>query len=243
MRELYVRSKEMKSKNIVSLLLCAVVIILIASCGKDNGTGRRQSGGRNDVQNVLEQGISGSLDSKETNVEITIDNTDVPEVTQETATPVIEITETAEKQDNAKAQDAENERTVSGDEAVYERVTDGAESAGECDVDLTVLSSTMVYSEVYNMMYYPENYIGKTVKMKGLYAVYHDENTGKFYHACIIQDATACCEQGIEFETTDEYKYPEDYPGQGEEVCVTGIFDTYQEGEYTYCTLRNARIS
>ncbi|MBQ7587701.1 MAG: hypothetical protein IJT37_06715 [Lachnospiraceae bacterium] len=234
----------MKIRNMVGLL-CALVIILVAGCGKDenNNTGRRQTDGGNDVQNVLEQGMAGSLDSKETNVEIKIDNTDEPEVTQETATPGIEITETAEKQDNAKAQDAENERSVSGDEAVYERVTDGAESTGECDVDLTVLSSTMVYSEVYNMMYYPENYIGKTVKMKGLYAVYHDENTDKFYHACIIQDATACCEQGIEFETTDEYKYPEDYPGQGEEVCVTGIFDTYQEGEYTYCTLRNARIS
>ena len=38
-----------------------------------------------------------------------------------------------------------------------------SENADNFDVDLTNLSSTMVYSEVYNMMSTPENYIGKTV--------------------------------------------------------------------------------
>ena len=35
------------------------------------------------------------------------------------------------------------------------------------DFDLTRLSSTMVYSEVYNMMNAPGDYIGKTIKMTG----------------------------------------------------------------------------
>ncbi len=42
-----------------------------------------------------------------------------------------------------------------------------AQSTDGIDVDLTKLSSTMVYSEVYNMMYTPDDYIGKTVKMNG----------------------------------------------------------------------------
>ena len=58
------------------------------------------------------------------------------------------------------------------------------------DVDLTKLSSTFVYSEVYNMVTNPGDYIGKTVKMKGMYSVYHDESTDKYYFACIIKDAT-----------------------------------------------------
>ncbi len=110
------------------------------------------------------------------------------------------------------------------------------------DVDLTVLSSTMVYSEVYNMVMSPENYIGKTVKMDGSFAMYHDEASDRYYFACIIADATACCSQGIEFVLTDKYTYPDDYPEEGGEICVTGVFDTYQEGENTYCTLRNAEI-
>ncbi len=123
-----------------------------------------------------------------------------------------------------------------------ETIADTQEETEGTDVDLTVLSSTMVYSEVYNMMYYPENYVGKSVKMKGTYAVFHDETTGKYYHGCIIQDATACCSQGIEFELTDEYSFPDDYPAQGQEICVTGIFDTYMEGSDQFCTLRNASL-
>ena len=61
----------------------------------------------------------------------------------------------------------------------------------DLDVDLTRLSSTMVYSEVYNMMYTPNDYIGKTVKMKGQFAYYEDPETKAQYFACIIADATA----------------------------------------------------
>lgn len=110
------------------------------------------------------------------------------------------------------------------------------------DVDLTVLSSTMVYSEVYNMMTQPSDYIGKTVKMHGPAASYHDEASDKWYFACIIQDATACCSQGIEFQLAGK-KAPDDYPEVGEEICVIGVFDTYMEGENTYCTLKDARMA
>ena len=125
-----------------------------------------------------------------------------------------------------------------------ERADPGApQSASETvDVDLTVLSATMVYSEVYNMVTHPEDYIGKTVKMDGAFAYYHDETTGGDYFACIIQDATACCAQGIEFVLAGEHVYPEDYPAPDEEICVVGEFDTYLEGDYSYCTLRNARL-
>ncbi len=110
------------------------------------------------------------------------------------------------------------------------------------DIDLTSLSSTMVYSEVYNMTFSPDNYIGSTVKMAGTFARFYDETTGKYYCACIIADATACCSQGIEFVATDDFKYPDDYPKEGENICVVGVFDTYKEGGYTYCTLRDAKI-
>ena len=109
-------------------------------------------------------------------------------------------------------------------------------SEGPVDVDLTTLSSTMVYSEVFNMMSNPENYLGKRVKMAGSFATYHDDNTGKDYYACIIKDATACCAQGIEFTLSGDHPYPR----EGEEICVEGIFDTYTEGENVYCTLDSA---
>ena len=107
------------------------------------------------------------------------------------------------------------------------------------DIDLTKLSKTMVYSEVLNMMQSPKKYIGKTIKMKGTCSIQDDAINQKTYYSCIIQDATACCAQGIEFELEGkDPKYPENYS----EICVIGQFDTYTEGEYEYCTLRNAQL-
>ena len=110
------------------------------------------------------------------------------------------------------------------------------------DVDLTKLSSTMVYSEVYNMMYTPDDYIGKTVKMKGQFAYYEDPETKAQYFACIIADATACCSQGLEFILTGEHTYPNDYPELNSEITVTGIFETYEENGFKYCRLTDAAI-
>ena len=106
------------------------------------------------------------------------------------------------------------------------------------DVDLTVMSSTMVYSEVLNMMTTPEDYIGKVIKMEGIYSTFHDAATGKSYYACIIQDATACCAQGIEFVLADG-NYPE---SNNQTLSVVGTFDTYDESGTKYCTLRNATL-
>ena len=110
------------------------------------------------------------------------------------------------------------------------------------DVDLTRLSSTMVYSEVYNMMYTPNDYIGKTVKMKGQFAYYEDPETKAQYFACIIADATACCSQGLEFILTGEHTYPNDYPEVGSEITVTGTFELYTENGFQYCRLKDAAI-
>ena len=110
------------------------------------------------------------------------------------------------------------------------------------DLDLTTYSSTMVYTEVYNMMLQPKEYKGKTVKIKGLFATYCEESTGVNYFACIVQDATACCSQGIEFSLSGDYTYPQDYPKEGEEITVVGVFDTYKEVNSEYIVLKNAMI-
>ncbi|MBR1813282.1 MAG: hypothetical protein IJ773_05605 [Lachnospiraceae bacterium] len=116
------------------------------------------------------------------------------------------------------------------------------ESTEQIDVDLTKMSSTMVFAEVSNIMVNYESYIGKTIKMGGLYTTMQDENSGKRYFACIIQDATACCANGIEFVLTEDYSFPDDYPEKGDEISVVGVFDIYKEGESTYCTLRDAKL-
>ena len=121
-----------------------------------------------------------------------------------------------------------------------EPVEDSAE--GPDYIDLTEMSGTMVYSQVYNMVYYPERFTGTKVKMQGTFSDYLDLASGKRYFGCIIQDATACCAQGIEFNPTDDFTYPDDFPTDGDTVTVEGEFDTYIEEGAQYCTLRNAKI-
>ena len=110
------------------------------------------------------------------------------------------------------------------------------------DVDLTQLSSTMVYSQVYDMVYTADNYVGKTVKMKGPFSYYQDPQTKQEYFAVLISDATACCSQGIEFVLNGDYKYPDDYPELNKEITVAGKFNYYKEGVNTYCQLTDAVI-
>ena len=118
-----------------------------------------------------------------------------------------------------------------------------AQASGEPDVDLTTLSSTMVYSEVYNMMYEPDRYLGKRIKMNGRFAVYENPNTGAVYTACIIMDATACCSQGLEFVLAGEHSYPADYPEPGTEITVVGTFQTYEENGYVDYHLVDAEMT
>lgn len=142
-----------------------------------------------------------------------------------------------EQQEITNQQGAEQQEN-----AVQGEITNQQETAsnGDIDVDLTQLSSTLVYSEVYNMLSRPDDYIGKTVKMNGSFSVYEDEETGKVYYACYIADATACCSQGIEFTLSGEHVYPDDYPEVGSEIVVQGIFETYEENGYLYCQLKDA---
>ena len=163
-----------------------------------------------------------------------------------TYVPQLETASTAAPTDASEI--AQTEATnVPVESAALTETTQAYESAG-IDIDLTALSSTMVYSEVYNMMVTPENYIGKTVKMRGQLEIAQpldadgNPDPQRIYFSCIIADATACCAQGIEFVLAGEHKYPEDYPQPGAEITVSGTFRTYEEDGYIYGQLYDAEM-
>lgn len=131
--------------------------------------------------------------------------------------------------------------TACGGKTVATGTTEtAAKAAQSIDVDLTQMSSTMIYSEVQNMMLKPADYVGKTVRMQGAFSV--SEIGENRYFACIIKDATACCAQGIEFQWSGDHSYPADYPKDGSDITVTGEFTTYNEGQQQYCQLKNAEL-
>ena len=114
-------------------------------------------------------------------------------------------------------------------------------------VDLTALSSTMVYAEVFAMMSSPEDYVGKTVKMQGIFSkgqlyAAGSLNDGGTVFACVIQDATACCAQGIPFELAGDRTYPQDYPELGDTITVVGTFEIHEQEGMEFCRLRDAEL-
>lgn len=116
------------------------------------------------------------------------------------------------------------------------------EAEYEVDIDLTQFSSTMVYSEVYAMNYSSEEYIGKSIKISGMFAIYIDEVTDVTYYACLVTDTTACCSEGLEFVLADERVFPDEYPELGSDITVAGVLETYEESGFTFCRLADAVI-
>ncbi|MCL1809697.1 MAG: hypothetical protein FWG42_08075 [Clostridiales bacterium] len=122
-------------------------------------------------------------------------------------------------------------------EAANTTSAENAASAGrveKVDIDLTQMSSTMVYGEVYSIMACPDDYLGKTIKAKGPYSAQYYDVTDKYYHYLVVADSTACCSQGIEFVWNGDHNYPEDYPEEEEEIEITGVFGSYDELDRTY---------
>lgn len=125
--------------------------------------------------------------------------------------------------ENSKSQNDNTEETVS-------------------TVDLTVFSDIMVYSQIYNIITNPTDYLGKIIKLTGNFAFFEDSANGNQYFACLVNDETGCCSLGFEFVLDGNFSYPEDYPSPGTEVTVTGTLETYEEGGYTYYTLTKAQF-
>ncbi|MBQ2642923.1 MAG: hypothetical protein IJF94_03885 [Eubacterium sp.] len=110
-------------------------------------------------------------------------------------------------------------------------------------IDLTKMSSTMVYSQVYSMVTSPEDFDGKEVIMEGNITSFKFDEKDKLRHACVVQDATACCEQGIEFELKNDAKTIKNYPDEGAKIKVVGIFKPYKRDKKVFCRLVNAHMT
>ena len=57
-------------------------------------------------------------------------------------------------------------------------------------IDLTNMNSTMIYSQVFEMMIMPEDYENTDIKVKGFLQVYNYEGNPDKYLSVIIPDAT-----------------------------------------------------
>lgn len=102
------------------------------------------------------------------------------------------------------------------------------------DLDLTKMSATMIYSTIFDMLIMPEDYVERIIKVKGWFETYTNPQTGEMYYAVVVPDATACCQQGLEFVWKGNHTYPDDFPKPGQNITVTGIYKMIENDGISY---------
>ena len=110
------------------------------------------------------------------------------------------------------------------------------------DLDLTQMSSTMIYSTMFDMLVMPEDYVEKNIKLKGWFETYTDPLTGEIFYAVVVPDATACCQQGLEFIWPGDHHYPADFPDPGQDVTVTGLYKLIDKDGFAYNYLEATKL-
>ena len=119
----------------------------------------------------------------------------------------------------------------------------GGNASKKIDIDLTRMSSTMVYAYVFKMVNEPTKFIGKRIRMKGVFSSYYDQETKKRFFGCVIADALACCSQGLAFEPAKKRKFPDEFPDEGTKIEITGDFEMAEDGDDAYPIKRNEKMS
>lgn len=202
----------------IVLVLTLLNLSLLSACAKGKYASNKLADKNNKVANVVNEQIKKEESKVNTN------NSKVDE-TKESISETKEINATGSSNKGNEITDKAKDTSV--------------------DYDLTTMNSDMVYASVYQLMVDPETYVGKTFKMQGTYYSTFYEPTNKYYHYVIIEDAAACCAQGLEFVWGDgSHVYPDEYPANESRVEVSGTFETYKEGEdeRLYCRIVNATM-
>ena len=120
--------------------------------------------------------------------------------------------------------------------------TTNATTSSKPDFDLTKMSATMIYSTIFDMLIMPEEYVEKVIKVKGWFETYTNPESGELFYAVVVPDATACCQQGLEFIWPGDHHYPADFPDPGQDITVTGRYKLVDKDGFAYNYLEATEV-
>jgi len=105
------------------------------------------------------------------------------------------------------------------------------------DLDLTMMSETMVYGIMFDVIASPERYVGQRMRLPGEYEGFKDAVTGEVEHTIIFFDSSGCCEVDMNFTLDETYVYPQDYPRSGRKMTLVGVLSIVGEGKDAVCRI------
>ena len=221
------------SRRKLSLILALGFVLGLTACGSDSSQSKLS--GSNNIQKTIDDQIAKENESVKADASNT-ESDELQEPTTEEQTSEEKADESTEAAKEAKVEAPENDATATN-----------AKADPNVDIDMTVMNSDMVYATVYQMMSTPEQYVGMRVKVAGTYYAGQDEESQIYYHFVLINDALACCQQGLEFIWDDgSHVYPDEYPTENSDVVVVGTFEVYKDSPdapYQYCRLSDATLT
>ena len=108
--------------------------------------------------------------------------------------------------------------------------------ATKVDYDLSNYNFTMISSFFFQMLIEPETYENKTFKIKGKFQTFDNEEdpTALPYFSVIMNDATMCCQEGIDFVWQGDHNWPADYPEQDQEITIVGKYIVTETDGFSY---------
>ncbi len=115
-----------------------------------------------------------------------------------------------------------------------EEVALALEAAGvvtsDYDIDLTTMSDTMVFSQVYDIMLNYTAYMGQSINLVGQFNSLYYEEISQTLNFVVINDALGCCPQGLELRFEGDVTMPD----VNANISIQGEFTTYKEGDFEF---------
>ena len=96
--------------------------------------------------------------------------------------------------------------------------------AAAVDMDLSILSTTVLSAELFNIFANADDNAGKMIRVRGLYANAFFSESGEYNHYIITLDGDECCREGFRFVWRGDHVFPDDYPQIDARIELDGVF-------------------
>lgn len=107
--------------------------------------------------------------------------------------------------------------------------------AAKVDFDFTKMNSTVLMSHMYRLAANPKEFVGKTLRISGMFLTRVDASDGKRYFGCLMGDPgeCSCCAPGgvFEFMPKDPCVWPTDFPPLESRITVIGRLQMFEVGD------------